>query len=794
MYRQGKYTKRRGPVVRTKHFLKRRWSWYKKLPVWKKIAYPATPIILFAIVVPIATYLYFARDISNIDRLLNRNNTGVVLLDRSGKVFYETPGARPGHRDMIPLTKISKDMQNALVASEDKDFYKHSGFSVLSTARAVYGYVIHGGGSFGGSTITQQLAKITLLSSHRSFLRQYQAFSIAVAIESKYSKDEILDMYLNSVYFGENSFGIEDAAKAYFNTTPDKLDLAQSAMIVGVLPAPSAYSPISGNATYAKERQTYVLDQMVKDGYITDAQKNAALVEKLHYAKPRNAIDNAAPHFTEMVLDELYQKYGQEKVLRSGYQVKTTLDLGLQKKANQAVDNNMANVRANGGSNASLISIDPQSGGIRALVGSADYSNTKWGQVNMAITPRQPGSSFKPIYYSDALARGVITPVTVLQDTAAARNNFPNYSTVNNYDMGFRGNVTVRQALDWSLNIPAVEVMQKETIPKAVEAAKRVGITTMKSADNYGLALALGAQEVPLEEMTNAYASFGNGGQQYAVSSIQSIEDKYGNTIYTMPKDSKEVISQQGAYLISSILSDNTTRARMFGSSLNVVGTDYQTKTVAVKTGTTEDNHDAWTIGYTPYVATGVWVGNNDNTAMQSSGGEMAGPIWRQFMGEAVGTSNPKFVQPAGITKATVCTAMGAMTDYFLSSDVPSKCQTETSTPQKKPTTKVEKCTIKGKKNLDANDPNCKEDMCTIPGLTQYAANDPKCDATDTDGDGVPDSIDQCPNTPPGVPVDDVGCSATQSPGSGNGSGSTGGTGSTGSGNGSGLPKVKKNN
>ncbi len=783
MYRQGKYTKKRGPINATKRFLKRRWRWYKQLPIWKKIAYPLTPVVLFAVIVPIATYLYFARDISNVDRLLNRNNTGVVLMDHKGKVFYQTPGARSGHREMVPIDKISPYVKHALVASEDKDFYKHSGFSMLSTARAVYGYVIHGGGSFGGSTITQQLAKITVLSSQRSFLRQYQAFSIAVALENKYSKDQILEMYLNSVYFGENAFGIEDAAKAYFNTMPDKLTLAQSAMIIGVLPAPSAYSPISGNATYAKERQTYVLNQMVKSGFITNAEKDAALTEELHYAKPKNAIDNAAPHFTEMVLDELYQKYGQEKVLRSGYQVKTTLDLSLQKKANQAVADNIANVRLYGGSNASLISIDPQSGGIRALVGSANYNNKKWGQVNMTTTPRQPGSSFKPIYYSAALAEGVVTPATVLQDTAAARNKFPDYTTVNNYDRSFRGNVTTRQALNWSLNIPAVEVMQKLTIPDAVEAAKRVGITTMKSADSYGLALALGAQEAPLDEMTNAYASFGNGGRQYALSSIQSIEDKYDKPIYTMSKDSKQVISEQGAYLISNILSDNATRARMFGSLLNVVGTDGLTKTVAVKTGTTENSHDAWTIGYTPDIATGVWVGNNDNTAMASSGGEMAGPIWRQFMGQAIGTAKPKFTQPSGVTKATVCTAMGSMTDYFLSSKVPERCQTEAPSQQKQPTQKVEKCTIAGKTALDADDPNCKEEMCTIPGLTQYAANDPKCDAADSDNDGVPDAIDQCQDTPPGATVDDVGCSTAQSPG---GSGSNGNSGSSGNGNGSG--------
>jgi 1A family penicillin-binding protein len=728
----------------------------------KKALLIGGPILAFLVITPIATYWYFAGDISDMDRLMNRNNTGIVLLDRHDKPFFSTGSA--AHHKLVPLGKISDSLEHALIASEDKDFYKHDGFSILSTLRAVYGYVIHGGGSFGGSTITQQLAKITVLSSNRSFLRQYQAFSIAVAIENHYTKDQILDMYLNSVYFGENSFGIEEAAKAYFNKKPSQLDLAESAMLIGVLPAPSAYSPISGNKEYARERQTTVLNRMEDNGYITAAQKTAALKERLHYASQKSALGNVAPHFTEMILNELYKKYGEETVTRSGYQVKTTLDLRLQKAANQSVDSNMAFIQANGGSNASLVAIDPKSGGIRALVGSADYSNAKFGKVNMATTARQPGSSFKPIYYSDALADGKITPVTVLDDKAT---DFGGGYTPQNADRTFHGKVTVRQALNWSLNIPSIKVMQKEGIDSAVDAAQRLGITTLQDPSHYGLSLALGAAEVPLTEMTNAYAAFANQGEQYDYNSIESIEDKYGHAIFTQDKSSHRAITTEGAYLISNILSDNQTRSRIFGTSLNVVGTDGLTKTAAVKTGTTDDSRDAWTIGYTPDIAVGVWVGNNDNTAMLNGGSSMAGPIWRNMMSQAIGSSSPSFEQPSGVVKKSVCTEVGTLSDVFLSWNVPKECAKKADKPKKDKPKPQEKCTVEGKETLAADDPNCAVDPCPYDGLEDLASNDPNCidPATqDDDSDGVSNDLDQCPDTPPGETPDENGCSDSQTP------------------------------
>ena len=766
MYRQGRYTRKPGPIRSTKLFLKRRFEWWSKLKLWQKIAVVSAPILAFLIITPLLTYLYYYNDIANVERLLNKNNTGVVLLDKNNKVFFSTANA--AHRDPVQLSGISDDTEHALVASEDKDFYKHGGFSALSILRAMYTNVVARGITGGGSTITQQLAKNTLLTKNQTILRKYQELTIAMAIEQRYSKDEILDMYLNSVFFGENSFGIEAAAHNYFGKKPSQLDLAESAMLIGVLPAPSAYSPISGDPALAKERQTTVLTRMVKNGYITEDQKAAALKETLHYKKQGSGINNTAPHFTEMILNELYKKYGEEKVTRSGFQVKTTLDLNMQKAANKSVADNIAYIQSQGGSNASLVAIDPTTGGIRALVGSYNYNDTKFGKVNMATTPRQPGSSFKPIYYSDALAKAVITPVTVFNDVKIT--DLGTFSP-HNADLSYHGKVTTRQALNWSLNIPSVRVMQKLGIDESVQAAKNLGITTLSDSKNYGLSLALGSAEVPLVEMTSAYSAFANSGEQQAYYSIQSIEDKYGHKTFTASKDSHRAISEQGAYLISNILSDNQTRSRIFGSSLNVVGTDYKTKTVAVKTGTTDENRDAWTIGYTPDVTVGVWVGNNDNAPMYNGGSGMAGPIWRQMMQYAIGTKNPTFLQPSGITKATVCTEVGTLTDVFLTGHVPKECKKTTVTKKKTKsddsTVTKKKCTVQGKESLSADDPSCAVDMCTYTGLEDLAANDPNCvdpSTTDTDNDGVMDDKDKCPNTAAGASVDAVGCSSDQTP------------------------------
>lgn len=678
MVRQGKYTKRVSKVTRARRSLKRGWRWFKGLSKKKKALLISAPILAFLILTPLITYAYFYNDIGDQQRLMNANNTGVVLTDRNGQVIYTV--GRAEHRDMVPLTGISKYAQNALVASEDKTFYTNDGFSVTGILRALYNDITTGSIVGGGSGITQQLAKNTLLSNQQTILRKYQELTIAIAIEQRYSKDQILDMYLNSVFWGGTDFGIQEVAKTYFNKDPKDLDLAESAMLIGVLPAPNAYSPITGNPQYARDRQAYVLKRMVEDGYITAAQEQAALNEKLTYApQSSDSTGSEAPAFSQMVLQQLYDKYGQEQVLRSGYQVKTTLDLNLQHELEANINNHIAYIDRNGGSNAAAVAIDPTSGEVRALVGSADYNNPDWGKVNMVTTPRQPGSSFKTVYYSEALQDGAITPATILHDVPTDFNGYKPLDA----DKRFRGNVTVRQAISQSLNIPSVEVMQKLGVDKAVQAANRMGISTIDAKNNYGLSLALGSAEAPLLQMTNAYAAIANQGQQYDTTLIAQINNKYNQTIFTPSETSKEVMSPQASFLISSILSDYYARAPIFGNTLTVPG-----HTAAVKTGTTDNDRDAWTIGFTPQLAVGVWVGNNNNQPMLDGGSDMAGPIWVATMKQALaGVPDTKFSVPSGVIQKSVCYGTGALAngagtntyyEYFLASALPTATCTAT--------------------------------------------------------------------------------------------------------------------
>lgn len=684
MVRQGKYTKLPSLKMRVQRKMGRKIRWFRKLSWKKKALIVLVPLFIVLFLIPLLTYFYFARDISDVERLMNRNNTGVVLYANDGETEIFSSG-QAGKRTPVPIDKISPELKRAVVASEDKNFYDHGGFSVLSTMRAVYGYALNGGGSFGGSTITQQLAKITLLSDKRSFLRQYQAFSVSVGIENNYTKDEILEMYLNSVYFGENAFGIEDAADVYFNTTPDTLTLAQSAMLIGLLPAPSFYSPISGDPDSAKERQAIVLGRMVEDGMITEAEKQAAIDEQLVYAEPDPEDVGNAPHFVQMVLSELYEEYGEEEVIRSGFRVTTTLDNSMQDTLQQNITNHVNYIQANGGSNAAGVAIDPKSGNVLALVGSADWNNPDWGKVNLVTSARQPGSSFKPIYYATALDNGTITPATILHDVPT---DFGGGYEPQNADRGFRGNVSVRSAISQSLNIPSVEVMQKLGIDAAIEGAESLGLTTIDDTTQYGLSLALGSAEVPLIEMTNAYAAFANEGQLYDIVTIKQIDDKFSQPVYRASRAvTSPAISPEGAYLISSILSDNNARAPIFGSSLTVPG-----KTAAVKTGTTDEQRDAWTIGYTPSLALGIWVGNNNNTPMLNGGSGMAGPIWVRTMSQALsGTQNTPFTIPAGIVQRSVCFGQealatrggyGTFSEYFRSSALPTNSCTPIEEPK----------------------------------------------------------------------------------------------------------------
>lgn len=742
--RRGKYTKQPKRTMRSANPLIAKWQDWKQLPLRKKIAVVAVPSLVMLLVIPLVTYIWLARDIADPERLMNRSNTGVQILDKDGEVLFSTD--QKGNLKRLTLGEISDYTEKALVSSEDKDFYTHAGVSVGGMLRAIYTNIFVRDDSSGGSTITQQLVKNTLLSSERTVLRKYQEMVMAVAVERTYTKDEILDMYLNSIYYGEGAFGIDEAAKVYFAKSAAELSLAESTMLIGIIPAPSEYSPISGDAAKAKIRQSYVLQRMVEDSVISAEQKAAAEAEVLSYAPPQTAEKTVAPHFIEMVLEELYERYGEEKVKRSGYKVTTTLNQAWQTQAEAIVAAQAPLNAQGGGTNAALVAIEPKTGAVRALIGSVDYDNTEFGKVNMATTARQPGSSFKPIYIAEAIDQKLVTAATILRDEAT---DFGGYAP-NNYDFKFRGDITLRNALAQSLNIPAVKVMEELGVSSAVEKAREMGLTTISEDENYGLSLALGSAEVTPLAMTSAYSAFANEGKQASVGIIESINNKYNETIYTRSKTLKTVQSSSASFIISDVLSDNTARSPTFGSSLTISGRD-----VAVKTGSTDNNHDAWTIGYTPSIAVGVWVGNNENVAMTSGGSAMAGPIWRKSITAFLeGAAAEAFSQPSSVVQDDACSATkSAYKEFFISGTQPSSGCTSSQQDTNDQSTTT--------KDTDGDGVKDSQDQCaSTPAGTSVDANGcPKTSATrDTDRDGVVDSADACPATPTGEEVDETGC------------------------------------
>lgn len=614
------------------------------------------------ILIPLLTYVFYVRDLTSKDKILTKKSEGVVLLDRNDNAFFSFYQART--QKTVPLTDIPESIQDAVVAIEDKDFYKHNGFSIEGIGRAFFANIREEELAQGGSTITQQLVKNTLLTPKKSLLRKYQELVLALEIERRYDKKEILEMYLNTVYFGEGAYGVQNAAEAYFSKDASELTLSESAMLAGILPAPSAYSPLSGDEKLAKRRQELVLDQMQKQGYISQAEKDQAQSTKITYDPTPQEINEAAPHFALMVRDELIDEYGEQRVARSGFKVKTTLDIDKQQYAEQVVKNQVARLSGNDVTNGAAVAIDPKTGEILALVGSHDWFDEDNGKINMAIRPRQPGSSFKPIVYAKGLEERVITAATQLKDE---KITFPGGYTPKNYDNKFRGEVLVRYALANSLNIPALHVMERVGVPSAIEMAEDLGITTLKDPDRYGLSLVLGAAEVPLTEMTSAFGTFANNGEYVKPTTILEVKDKQGKVIYTPSPERKRALSDDVSFLISSILSDNSARAETFGGSLTI------SRPAAVKTGTTDDYVDALTIGYTPSLVVGAWVGNNDRTPMDSIAGSLgAAPIWRQMMEYFLrGTPVEQFRPPSPIIKQLVCKENGLKAEYATDSAYP---------------------------------------------------------------------------------------------------------------------------
>lgn len=583
--------------------------------------------------------IWFSRGLPNPNQLIDREVAqSTKIYDRSGgHILYEIHGAQK--RTLVSLQEIPDNVKNATIAIEDKDFYHHGGISLWAMARTIVTNIIYRR-SAGGSTLTQQLIKNAILTSEKSLPRKIKEIILAQRIEKKFSKDEILQMYLNEIPYGSSSYGVEAASQKYFGKKITEVSLAEAAILAALPQAPSRYSPYGSHKDLLLGRKDYVLDLMTEQGYINSEQRDAAKKEEIKFQKPEANI--TAPHFVMYIKDILSEKYGEKVMEQGGLKVYTTIDYDKQKLAEELITEKTKNYKEKyNASNAALVSIDPKTGQILAMVGSRDYfDNTIDGQVNVVTSPRQPGSSMKPLVYATLFEKGY-TPDTILYDTNTNFSTDPSTPyEPKNYSMNENGPVSIRKALAGSLNIPAVKAIYLADIKNVINNAKELGYTTLDNPDRYGLALVLGGGEVKLLEHTNAFSAFANEGQIAEITSILKIEDKDGKILEeNKPKIKDTTISKKTAQMINSILSDNQARSFVFTTSnyLNL-----GERPVAAKTGTTNDFRDAWTIGYTPSLVTGVWVGNNNNTKMKigSDGSVLAAPIWHDFMKSALKESS----------------------------------------------------------------------------------------------------------------------------------------------------------
>lgn len=576
------------------------------------------------------------------------------IYDRTGKILLYDVHENV-KRTIVPFEEISPLVKSAAVAIEDSGFYSHPGVSVRGIARAV----LYGGTRGGGSTITQQVIKKTLLTDERLITRKVKELILSFKLEQTFSKDEILALYLNEIPYGGSIYGINEATMAFFGIPPKELTLAQSAYLAAIPNAPTRLSPYGNNRNLLDERKDLVLKKMYELGFITESDYTSARAEKVIFL-PKESRGIKAPHFVMWIQEYLAEKYGERAVEENGYRVITTLDYELQQKAEETIDRFSADTEKNfNAKNIALVAIDPKNGQVLAMVGSRDYFDVKnEGNFNVALAHRQPGSTFKPFVYSTAFMKGY-TPETMLFDLPT------NFSTncdaqgeplspkikkedcymPENYDGKYRGPVSMRDALAQSLNVPAVKTLYLAGLNDSITTAKRMGITSLTDPARYGLTLVLGGGEVSLLELTGAYGVFANDGTKNPTQSIIRIEDKQGHIVEEFKESSEEVLSSEVARKISDILSDNKARTPAFGAASPLY---FPNKDVAVKTGTTNDYHDVWTVGYTPNIAVGMWVGNNNNTPMKKNvAGMIIAPIWRAFMDEVLDlTPSERFITP----------------------------------------------------------------------------------------------------------------------------------------------------
>ncbi len=630
-------------------------------------------VVLFFAVVAIgaAGYIIIGGEVPNSAQLKARQSSfaSTKIFDRNGNLIVElTDPTNPtaGRRTYVSLSQISPYVKQATIATEDPNFYRYSvGFDPIAIIRVLYYAITEREFVSGGSTITQQVARNLLLSpeerNSRSLMRKFREIVLANSLAERYTRDEILEIYLNEIYYANQAYGIEAAAETYFGKPASQLDLAEASMLAGIPQSPVLWDPVANKANTLR-RQQAVLRLMVQAGYITDSQvapAEAEIANRTFSVPVTNNISNVAPHFMTYVRQKLDEDFGADGLYRTGLRVYTTLDPRIQSISEQAVRTQIAKLAGKHVDNGAAVVINPHTGEILAMVGSADFNNVAIrGQVNVALALRQPGSAIKPFNYIAAFEKGY-TPATLLWDVPTKfTNQYGQVYTPKNYDERFHGPMLLRDALARSMNIPAVKTLEFVGLPNFLAMTNRVGIHFPPS-DQYGLALTLGGGDTRLLDLTNGFAVLADNGVYITPTAISRVTLADGQVVrdYLQENQGTQVIPPQYTYLMTSILSDNNARAPSFGYNSPLK----TSRPTAVKTGTTNDFRDNLTVGYTPDLVVGVWVGNTDNSSMQGvTGVTGAAPIWHDIIEKASeGTPVKNFTRPPGIIEVEICTDGG---------------------------------------------------------------------------------------------------------------------------------------
>jgi 1A family penicillin-binding protein len=631
-------------------------TWFKKN--WKEIIIDLFLFGFVAGLVAVAAVLVWVStleipDLSTFDE--RRVLQSTKIYDRTGEVLLYDLN-QDVRRTIVPFEDISRHIKNATVAIEDDQFYNHIGIDVRAIIRAAVTNFQQGDllGGQGGSTITQQVIKNSILDRDKKLSRKVKEAILSIKLEQVRTKDEILAIYLNESPYGGTIYGVEEASRAFFNKPASEVTLPEAAYLAAIPQAPTYFSPYGNNQADLNERQQLVLERMRLNGFISVEEYEEALATEVEFA-PRSVTGIKAPHFVMYVVEELAEQYGEEAMAEQGLRVITTLDSELQEAAEEIVARKAEeNTERFNASNAGLVAVDPETGDLLVMVGSRDYFSEEIdGNFNVTLSERQPGSAIKPFVYASAFNRGYL-PATVVFDVPtqfspqcepdSRSSESPCYAP-NNYNNEFVGPISMRNALAQSLNIPAVKTLYLAGVNDTLKLAADMGLTTLNDPDRYGLTLVLGGGEVRLLDMTYGYGVFANSGVRAEPRNILRIEDGRGNIIEESTVSTNQVLDENVAHMMSDVLSDNNARIPLWGASSLI---NFTNRDVAAKSGSTNNLRDAWIMGYTPNLAVGAWVGNNDNEAM---GGGLSGlittPMWREFMDVALEKTEPKtFPQP----------------------------------------------------------------------------------------------------------------------------------------------------